>query len=246
MTSPYPIRERIFVLQNEEALGPFDIEEILEGLEQGRFAIDDVCLREGAIETERLRDILDWDEDETPRRGTSPGGLATERTPVPLEDADEPVGAPEDVDAPGVDLAPGDVLYSGHPSILTYPSLLGLVGGLVAAAWLFPVDAGLSLVAFAVALLSLVHLSYIRFTRDYQITARRVEVISGLIARSSNEIRIADIRAINVSCRGLTGILGIGTVEFFTIGDKPEVVFRSVWTARAIKELVRDLQDRAV
>ncbi|NLT72556.1 MAG: PH domain-containing protein, partial [Verrucomicrobiaceae bacterium] len=74
-------------------------------------------------------------------------------------------------------------------------------------------------------------------------TPRRIEKITGLLARSSQEVRIEDIRAINVTCRGLIGILGIGTVDFFTTGDTAEVSFHQIWAAQKVKTLVRRLQD---
>ena len=91
--------------------------------------------------------------------------------------------------------------------------------------------------------MGLVYLSFLRFTQDYHIMPRRVEVITGLIARSSNEVRIVDIRSINVTCRGISGLMGIGTVDFFTSGDQPEVTFRQIWAANRVKLLVRKLQD---
>ncbi|MEM1442702.1 MAG: hypothetical protein AAGF67_10190, partial [Verrucomicrobiota bacterium] len=65
MEPNYPVRERIYVLKDDESLGPFWIDELLEKLEAGEFRYDDVCLREGAGETERLRQILDWEEPES-------------------------------------------------------------------------------------------------------------------------------------------------------------------------------------
>ena len=77
-------------------------------------------------------------------------------------------------------------------------------------------------------------------------TGRRIEIEKGLVARSSHEVRISDVRAINVTCSGLIGAMGIGTVDFFTAGDEPEVTFRKVWAAKKGKALVRQLQDSPV
>ena len=246
MTSGYPIHDQIHVLKAEESLGPFSIDEILDGLEDGVFDLNDVCLRVGAIDTERIRDIIDWEENSFPteqseqresRHFPSPFDEGAPREEHEEEDLVEPVSP----DAS----APPSTLYAGHPSILTYPlSVLGVVGGAVGAIWLFSFDLWLSLSCLAVCGISLTYLTYLRFTRDFLITTRRVEVISGLIARSSNEIRIVDIRAINVTCRGISGLFGIGTVDFFTTGDDPEVRFENVWAAKDIKQLVRNIQDQ--
>lgn len=248
MNSDYPIRERVFVLKSEESLGPFTIDELLDALEEGRFDLHDVCLREGSLETERLREVIDW-EDAPPLGGRtgveSDGAEGTcEADPVP-SDEETPDERPHDVPtASSSGPPPGAILYSGHPSILTYPlSVIGVVGGVVGAIWLFPIDLRFSVVCLLVCGISLTYLTFIRFTRDYLITTKRIEVISGLIARSSNEVRITDIRAINVTCRGIPGILGIGTVDFFTTGDDPEVRFERVWAAKEIKQLVRRIQD---
>ena len=77
----------------------------------------------------------------------------------------------------------------------------------------------------------------------YCITNRRVIIETGLIVKDSNEIRIQDIRSINVAKRGLGGFFGIGTVEFSSAAtDDAEVVFQSITGADGIRDLVRKLQ----
>jgi len=232
MPGNYPVDGPIRVLKDAESLGPFSVDEILDHLESGELQPDDVCLREGALECERLRDILDWDTEET-----APSQQRSEPADEPSSDSEAIPGGPARVDA---------VLYHGHPSILTNPlALLGLVGGVVGGAWLYAIDGRFTVVCLLVALLSLAFLSLMRYLREYQITPRRVEQTTGLIARSSQEVRIDDIRAINAVCRGLPGMIGVGTVDFFTTGDDPEVSFRGVWAARRVKTLVRRIQDGA-
>ena len=68
-------------------------------------------------------------------------------------------------------------------------------------------------------------------------------MIWGLIAKSSNEVLIEDIRIINIRQRGLTGLLGIGTIEFSCAGDSIDVMFADIWQAQRVKALVRGLQD---
>ncbi len=222
-----PLDENVFLLKNSRKVGPFSIDELLDGLESGEFTGDDICLREGETECERLRDVLDWDS-ELPSGGSvygKSGFRETEFREELLPDASA-------------------LLYAGHPSILCSPiALSSLVVGMTAGAWLYPVDATYTVAGIGVALMGLVYLSFLRFTQDYHIMPRRVEVITGLIARSSNEVRIVDIRSINVTCRGISGLMGIGTVDFFTSGDQPEVTFRQIWAANRVKLLVRKLQD---
>lgn len=237
MASEDPFDVLVYVLKSDESLGPFRMEEILEGLEDGRFDLSDVCLREGAIETERIRDVLDWEESTTDQEPESANDVVEgDRESSPEEDM------PEDLEET---TRPREILYAGHPSILNYPlSIASVVGGVVGAVWLFPIDLRFSTLCLVLCGAGLSYLTFIRFTRDYLISPKRVEVISGLIAKSSNEIRISDIRAINVTCKGLLGMFGIGTVDFFTTGDDPEVRFEKVWAAKDIKQLVRRIQDQ--
>ena len=236
MSEDFPVKERIVVLENDEALGPFSVDEILAHIDAGRFDYSAICLREGALETERLRDLLDWSDEEN--QSDEPEEEDLEWEGEDLKDSAEEHSNDE------VILAPSEILYRGTRSILSFPwCMIGLVGGSVGAFWTFTIDSRL-VVAFAIAFISsLAYLTLMRFTCEYFVTPKRVELEKGLIAKSSNEVRIADIRAINVTCVGLSGILGIGSVDFFTTGDDPEVTFRDVWAAKKVKALVRQLQD---
>ncbi len=85
-----------------------------------------------------------------------------------------------------------------------------------------------------------------RSCTEYIVTEARVEVIAGFLRKSSFEVRVCDIRAINVRQSGLKGLLGIGTVEFASAGsDSIEVSFPNVRRPHRIKALVRQLQDNA-
>ncbi len=237
--SGYPEDDRYYVLKQDESLGPFDVEELLEQIEIGAFSYDDVCLRVGDTECSRLRTVLDWDEEGVVE------SAETETVSDPPLESTPPDEAGDETEPPS--LAPGTILYRGHPSALSQPlPFIGLTGGIVAAIWLYSIDIKFTLAAAAVSLLSLACLSFMRFTNDYFVTGRRIEIVKGLIARSSNEVRIADVRAINVTCSGLIGAFGIGTVDFFTAGDEPEVTFKKIWAAKKVKGLVRKLQDSPV
>jgi uncharacterized membrane protein YdbT with pleckstrin-like domain len=100
---------------------------------------------------------------------------------------------------------------------------------------------------FGGLLLAAVIYGYVCMVRSmalYLVTPRRVEIIYGLITKSSNEVRVKDIRTINVKKSGFKGLLGVGNVEFSSSGgDGSEVIFRDVWAAQSVKALVRELQD---
>ena len=246
MAELYPVDDEIYVLKGGRRLGPFTVENLLDGLESGDFSEDDVCLRPGATDLERIRDLLDWEDEPEAGEADEPDEEDDEDLAEEF-DEEETNDEVEDETPRGRPVAAGSsnrILYAGHPSVLNYPaSLLALIGGITGGVWLYRLDPNLTLAGLALAVAGLVRLSFVRFTHDYHIRPRRIEVTTGFIARSSREVRIEDIRSINVTCRGILGMFGIGTVDFLTSGDTPEVSFERVWAARKIKTLVRKLQD---
>lgn len=82
-----------------------------------------------------------------------------------------------------------------------------------------------------------------RGNRRYRITNRRVISEAGRVVRDSNEIRIQDIRSINVLKRGFSGLLGIGKVEFSSAAtDDADVIFHEIGGADTVRDMVRRLQ----
>ena len=139
------------------------------------------------------------------------------------------------------------IRYHAHPSWLSYAKALLLVVLLAIAAGLgSPFGTKYLIVGLTLASGVLMAIAAIRFSRDYLVTDERVEVVWGIIGRSSKEVRIQDIRAIDVHERGLAGLLGIGTVDFSSAGNAGvEVQFHQIRKAHSVKELVRDLQRNA-
>ncbi|MBA3962507.1 MAG: PH domain-containing protein [Chthoniobacterales bacterium] len=94
-----------------------------------------------------------------------------------------------------------------------------------------------------VALLVLGWIQLDRSRRKYAVTNRRVSVEFGLVSRTSNEVRIQDIRSMNLRVRGFSGLLGIGTVEFSSAAtDDADVIFWNTPGAEKVRDLVRSLQ----
>ena len=82
-----------------------------------------------------------------------------------------------------------------------------------------------------------------RSRRKYSITNKRVIVEYGLISKTSNEIRVQDIRSINLTKSGLSGLFGIGRIEFSSAAtDDAEVVFWNCPDAEKVRNQVRLLQ----
>ena len=64
-----------------------------------------------------------------------------------------------------------------------------------------------------------------------------------MIGRSTKEVRIADIRAIDVEQGGWNAVVGIGNVKFDSAaGPNVEVEFTHVRRPHGLKQAVRELQ----
>lgn len=139
-----------------------------------------------------------------------------------------------------------ELLYHGHPSWRAYPKSVGALFAFGGAAWLFGhFHAGLGwvIVSGALAVLPVLFVWLDRTTTSYFITSCRVEVESGIIGRSTKEVRIPDIRAIDVVQHGFNALVGIGNVKFdSSAGPNAEVEFVNVRRPHDLKHAVRELQ----
>lgn len=136
--------------------------------------------------------------------------------------------------------------YHGHPSWFSFGKPLVLCILLLAGATAaMPLGGKYFVIGLALASLTLCCTIIARQNRDYYVSGERVEVEWGIIGRSSKEVRIADIRSIDVHQKGALGWIGVGTLSFSSAGtDSVEVEFKNVRKAHKIKELVRQLQGR--
>ena len=139
-----------------------------------------------------------------------------------------------------------ELLYHGHPSWRAYPRSVLALFAFGAAAWLFHhlhAELAWVIVSGALAVLPLLFVSLDRTTTSYFITTRRVEMEFGIIGRSTKEVRIADIRAIDVEQGGYHALVGIGNVKFDSAaGSNAEVEFINVRRPHDLKHAVRELQ----
>jgi uncharacterized membrane protein YdbT with pleckstrin-like domain len=105
--------------------------------------------------------------------------------------------------------------------------------------YVWPLRGALALLAF----LLIGWISLDRRQRRYIITNHRVIVEYGLISKQSNEIRVQDIRSINLTKTGIKALFGIGRVEFSSAAaDDAEVIFWNTGDAEKVRDLVRSLQ----
>ncbi|WP_395717367.1 PH domain-containing protein [Prosthecobacter sp.] len=136
------------------------------------------------------------------------------------------------------------ILHHAHPSWLGYTKALFLVLLLlVATGLLFTIQLEYAVITLLCASSTLIAIGIARYSHDYIVTRERVELIWGIIGRSSKEARICDIRSIDVYESGLKGLLGLGTIDFSTAANAGiEVQFKDMRQAHEVKDLVRKLQ----
>lgn len=241
---------RYHIVRGDRREGPFTEEEILDQIDLGQIRGGDLCVTDDDSTPRHIEDIFHVI---APVRKTEPTTALPAREPIEegdpeperaydLEEDDE--DSEEEVEEEQTD-DERRLHYFGHPSYLCYWKTLllgcaavlgGFYGSQFSGWYLF---AGVFVGAIAIA-----YVIIERTTHDYLVTGLRVEVVRGIISKSSREVRIDDIRTINVEKRGLLGLLGIGTVEFASSGtDVVDVAFRDVWAAHRVKRIVRKLQD---
>lgn len=151
----------------------------------------------------------------------------------------------EDDDDDYARTASGEViLHHSHPSWLAYSKTLFLAMLLaIAAGLLFLFDPAYAIISLVASFIVFFGVFVARITHDYIVTPQRVELLWGIIGRSSKEARICDIRSIDVYESGFKGMLGLGTIDFSTAANAGiEVQFRDLRRAHEVKELVRRLQ----
>lgn len=164
-----------------------------------------------------------------------------------LETCDE-----EEEDEPLEEKAPefrlsesGERIYCfAHPSWLSYwKALFLMLLFLVAAGLLVNIDEGYALVAVLAGIATFICIAIARASQDYIVTDERVEHVWGILGRSSKEVRVCDIRSIDVHESGLKGLLGLGTLDVSSAGTAGvEVRFRDMRRAHDVKQLIRQLQ----
>ena len=145
------------------------------------------------------------------------------------------------------------ILWSGHQSQWYF---LGhwIVGLLIVAAlaagiyfyrfnltqWM-PWVYGVPIVALLIVMATV---AFARRQRTYRVSNHRVISILGRVTTDTRELRIQDIRSMNVSKGGITGLLGVGKVEFSSAAtDDADIIFYQIGGADKVRDLVRKLQD---
>lgn len=264
---------RFFLPDRPEFKDVYSRDELRQLLKSGRLSRSEIVMDDQTGLAHLLGDLLAAPHPDvvpkvkrvTPRRPDVPSVQEFRAdTPLPLrdeleyEDDDDQGGEYEEIDevedegleSPREPHEPlssrEELLYHGRPSFLCYPkSILLFIIFTAAAVWCvkqqFRVE--WTITAGALAGLVLVFVALNRSGVDYLVTTERVEIESGIVGRNSKEIRIRDIRAIDVYQSGWNVLAGSGTVEFSSAaGMDDQVRFKNVWRPHRIKELVRAMQ----
>ena len=144
------------------------------------------------------------------------------------------------------------VLWTGRVSNFHYVGkwilVLILLAAFAASLWFVLPDLGLVLwgIRGGLLLLAVLIAGWVlldRRRRRYTVTNKRVSVDFGIVNRISNEVRISDIRSINLQKTGFTGLFGIGRVEFSSAAtEDADVIFWNTPEAEKVRDLVRSLQ----
>jgi hypothetical protein len=137
-----------------------------------------------------------------------------------------------------------NLYFMAHPSWLSYwkPLILVLLLG-TAAIYLRFIDEGWALMLGLCSFATLIVLAIARRSHDYIVTDERIEYVWGILGRSSKEVRICDIRSLNVSEKGFLGLLGLGSLEVSSASSAGiEVQFKHLRGAHKVKKIIRKLQ----
>lgn len=242
---------RYRIQNNPSFAGLLSKEDIYLLVERGSLARGDICVDTRSGSSHKVGELIGG---MVPPRSGNPAARIHRppyqeiRADGPGDDTDvvtDDTNGTEDTDE-DFDVTVGGerIHYHAHPSWWAYTKALFLFALLgVAAGLSFQFGTAYAAISLGLASVTLACVAAVRFSRDYYVTDERVEMVWGLIGRSSKEVRICDIRAIDVHERGLTGLLGIGSLDFSSAGNAGiEVQFKHIRSAHRVKELVRELQ----
>jgi hypothetical protein len=168
-----------------------------------------------------------------------------ETPPEDEEDPEEEIEEEEEEERPRYTESGERIWHFGHPSWFCYwKGLFLTLLCLFAAGMLFSMDEAYALISGLSGIAIFIGVSIARSSHDYIVTDERVEYVWGIMGRSSKEVRICDIRSLDVWEKGFKGIvLRLGTLDVSSAGTAGiEVRFSDIRQAHKVKELIRQLQ----
>ena len=237
-----------YTLQNHPAFGePLSKEDLYTLVLRGSLARGEICVDEDTGLSHTVGELVSGMRPVTQSRLNRPAyrEISPDHDiPDEEEEIEEDEEEPETEEKYRYTPSGEVILRHGHPSWLGYTKALFLVLLLlIAAGLLFAIQLEYAVIALLCATSTLIIIGIARYSHDYIVTRERVELIWGIIGRSSKEARICDIRSIDVYESGLKGLLGLGTIDFSTAANAGiEVQFKDMRQAHEVKDLVRKLQ----
>ena len=126
---------------------------------------------------------------------------------------------------------PEKTIWEGNPSHYYYLGAY-IIGGLLVLAY------GLGLIIIFWALLD-------KKSKVFTVTNKRVKSKKGILARTTREVALQDIRSINLKQSIIERLYGLGTIEVGSAGTAGiEVSFNGIVQAPKIKNTITELKDR--
>lgn len=241
-----------YLLHNHPAFpGLLSKEDLYTLVERGSLARGDLCTD---VQSGRDHTVGEVISGMRPPRASSPPRVDRPayqefRADDPYE-VEEPAPEDDELEEEEQDEVPftesGERIYFfSHPAWMSYwKSLFLMLLFFVAAGLLFSMDEAYALVFGLSGIATFICITIARSSHDYIVTDERVEYVWGIMGRSSKEVRICDIRSLDVWEKGFKGIvLRLGTLDVSSAGNAGvEVSFRDIRQAHKVKELIRQLQ----
>lgn len=105
----------------------------------------------------------------------------------------------------------------------------------------------LSVLLIAVGVGILILLWWYLQTKSSKLTVFENEILfeKGLLSKERAEVSIRIVRTVRVKQSFFNRIFGVGTVEIFTAGDRPEIVAKGMPDPNRIRELIKMGQNGA-
>ena len=123
-----------------------------------------------------------------------------------------------------------EILWTGHPSNWHYFWF-----------WLL----GLVLAAVLIGFFIILWIVFDRSRRTYVVTPTKVIAEQGIWSRTSDEVRIQDIRSIAMRKTGFLALVGVGDLEFSSAASADaEICFRCIAGVEAVRDVVRQRQEK--
>ncbi len=246
-----------YLLHNHPAFpGLLSKEDLYTLVERGSLARGDLCTD---VQSGRDHTVGEVISGMRPPRASSPprvdrpayqefraDDLHDVQEPSPEDEAEELEEEEEEAEDEPLFTESGErIYYFGHPAWMSYwKSLFLMLLFFVAAGLLFSIDEAYALICGLSGIATFICITIARSSHDYIVTDERVEYVWGIMGRSSKEVRICDIRSLDVWEKGLKGILlRLGTLDVSSAGTAGiEVRFSDIRQAHKVKELIRQLQ----